>query len=57
MWTNWMEASIWVGEWQRVDTIAAQAERSIKEAEEAETVSTAYASNTIQFSVHPLLKL
>ncbi|VDO37035.1 unnamed protein product [Haemonchus placei] len=37
MWTNWMEASIWVGEWQRVDTIAAQAERSIKEAEEAES--------------------
>ncbi|VDM80130.1 unnamed protein product [Strongylus vulgaris] len=32
-----MEASIWVGEWQRVDTIAAQAERSMKEAEEAES--------------------
>ncbi|RCN34419.1 hypothetical protein ANCCAN_19747, partial [Ancylostoma caninum] len=38
MWINWMEASIWVGEWQRVDTIAAQAERSMKEAEEAESV-------------------
>ncbi|VDM61531.1 unnamed protein product [Angiostrongylus costaricensis] len=37
MWTNWMEASIWVGEWQRVDIIAAQAERSIKEAEESES--------------------
>ncbi|RCN29383.1 hypothetical protein ANCCAN_24860 [Ancylostoma caninum] len=37
MWINWMEASIWVGEWQRVDTIAAQAERSMKEAEEAES--------------------
>uniref|UniRef100_A0A0K0CTZ6 PCI domain-containing protein n=1 Tax=Angiostrongylus cantonensis TaxID=6313 RepID=A0A0K0CTZ6_ANGCA len=37
MWTNWMEASIWVGEWQRVDIIAVQAERSIKEAEESES--------------------
>ncbi|VDP43022.1 unnamed protein product [Heligmosomoides polygyrus] len=44
MWTNWMEASIWVGEWQRVDTIAAQAERSIKEAEEAETQANSTAA-------------
>ncbi|ETN86884.1 PCI domain protein [Necator americanus] len=48
MWINWMEASIWVGEWQRVDTIAAQAERSMKEAEEAESQagSTAAAART-----------
>ncbi|KAK6033137.1 PCI domain protein [Ostertagia ostertagi] len=45
MWTNWMEASIWVGEWQRVDTIAAQAERSIKEAEEAETQANSTAAS------------
>uniref|UniRef100_A0A1I7WQL0 RPN7 domain-containing protein n=1 Tax=Heterorhabditis bacteriophora TaxID=37862 RepID=A0A1I7WQL0_HETBA len=38
MWLNWMEASIYVGEWQRVDTIYTQAERSMKDAEESESV-------------------
>ncbi|VDK71001.1 unnamed protein product [Cylicostephanus goldi] len=45
MWINWMEASIWVGEWQRVDTIAAQAERSMKEAEEAESQAGSMAAS------------